>query len=478
MTSLRTRIAASYAILLVGVVVAIAIALNFAFQSILYQEVLSRAQLTADDVARAGTSVLSLLDEPIELELANQYNLDHWSAPSTYVQVDTPHGDLLAKSSNMGGARFPAPGPLKPGTERVTTLRDELGSLLVLDRPIVVRGKLVAIVTIGEKLDLIHAALARAQTILLVVAIVASLAIVVLAYFVARSATEPIARLTKAIDEIGSDRLDRRLAWSGPNDEVGRLAATFDAMLGRLAEAFVRERQFISDASHELKTPLTVINANAQMLARWADRDPQIRAESLQAIIAESAALAQMVNGMLTLAKAASGDDVAKEPLPLDALAREAVQRSEERAHAKGLALRYTDDDPRFTPLVMGDENLLRQLVGNLVDNAIKFTESGGIDVRSAIAGGSAIVEVADTGPGMAPEVAERIFDRFFRGDASHSRAVEGTGLGLAIVRSIARIHGGTVSVAPRPGGGSIFRVVLPLLEAIPKGDPSIIESS
>jgi signal transduction histidine kinase len=113
-----------------------------------------------------------------------------------------------------------------------------------------------------------------------------------------------------------------------------------------------------------------------------------------------------------------------------------------------------------------------------LIDNAIKFTETGGIDVSAAIEGDNAVVEVADTGPGIDPAAAEHIFERFYRADASHSRAIEGTGLGLAIVSSIVRVHGGSVAVRPRPGGGSLFTIRLPLLEAVPHPQESVIESS
>jgi signal transduction histidine kinase len=463
---------------LVVVIIATAIALNFGFSSILYDEAKTRALATADEITRVGSSGLSVLDEPVELILANQYNLDHWAGPSTMIQIDSPQGDPLGKSSNMGGLRFPPAGALSIGGQQITTRHTEFGDVLVVDRPFAVEGHVVAIVHVGEKLDLIDASRQRAQMILLFVTIVASIAVVVASYFVSRPAIEPINRLTQEIEAIGSDRLDRRLGWTGRKDEVGKLAATFDAMLGRLAEAFARERQFISDASHELKTPLTVINANAQMLARWADRDPQVRDESLQAIVAESAALAQMVNGMLTLAKADSGEEIPKEPVPLDALAADCTRHLAERARAKGLFLRYSGLDPATTPLIMGDEKLLRQVVTNLIDNAIKFTEAGGIDVSAGIDGPDAILDVADSGPGIPPEAAEHIFERFYRADAAHSRAVEGTGLGLAIVRSIVRLHGGSVAVRPRPGGGSLFSVRIPLLEALPKAEQSVIESS
>jgi two-component system, OmpR family, sensor kinase len=475
--SLRTRIAVSYAVLLVAVIVVIAVALNFAFGSILFDEARARALYTADEIARVTNSGLSVLNEPVELILANQYNLDHWAGPSTLIQIDDPQGDTLGKSSNMGGFRFPA-AALQAGSQRFTILHADFGNVLVLDRPIASNGRVAAIVHIGEKLDIADAARERAQLIVSIVTIVASIAVILASYAIARPAIDPINRLTEEIEEIGSDRLDRRLGWPKRSDEVGKLAATFDAMLGRLAEAFARERQFISDASHELKTPLTVINANAQMLARWADRDPKIREESLQAIIAESAALAAMVNGMLTLAKADSGEEIPREPIPLDALVEECVRHLAERASAKNLALRFVPLDPKTTPLVMGDEKLLRQVVNNLTENAIKFTESGSVEVSVGIAGDEAVVEVADSGPGIAPEAAEHVFERFYRADASHSRAVEGTGLGLAIVSSIVRVHKGSVEVRARAGGGSLFIVRLPLLEALPNPPESVIESS
>ena len=167
-----------------------------------------------------------------------------------------------------------------------------------------------------------------------------------------------------------------------------------------------------------------------------------------------------MVSGMLTLAKADSGDQIPKEPVALDLLIEDIVTHARPRAERKSLVLEA--HVPAIAPVVIGDPSLLRQLFSNLVDNAIKFTEHGRIDVTIAALAANAVVQVADTGIGIEPETAERLFDRFFRSDASHSRTIEGTGLGLAIVRSIARIHGGTVSAAPRPGGGSVFAVVLP----------------
>jgi signal transduction histidine kinase len=147
--------------------------------------------------------------------------------------------------------------------------------------------------------------------------------------------------------------------------------------------------------------------------------------------------------------------------LILERIVDDVVAHAGERAKAKGLELAAHHTDGQAT-IVVGDEGLLRQLVTNLVDNAIKFTRNGRIDVTVRRDGERALTEVADTGPGIDSSTADRLFDRFFRGDPSHARSVEGTGLGLAIVRSIARVHGGTVTAQPRPEGGSLFTVSLP----------------
>jgi signal transduction histidine kinase len=391
--------------------------------------------------------------------LSNRAYLDHWAGPTTYVQIDDIHGQPIAKSTNMGSLfmapRFPASGV---AFENEPT--NDGGEMRVMDRLLVSHNQVVAIAHIGERLDDVRALENRARTILIAVTLLGTLLVIAASFAIASSALGPIARLTQAMGEIGSDRLDRRIS-TDRTDEVGKLASAFNAMLSRLQEAFARERQFISDASHELKTPLTVINANAQLLKRWGDKDIAVRTESVDAILSESSQLADMVTGMLTLAKADSGDQLPKVPVNLNALVREVVTHAQERAERKGLALQaYLT---REELIVAGDHSLLRQLVNNLIDNAIKFTEAGGIDVTLSKRDANAVVEVADTGIGISAEGAERLFDRFFRSDAAHARIIEGTGLGLAIARSIARVHDGALTAGSRPGGGSLFTVTLPI---------------
>jgi signal transduction histidine kinase len=465
--SLRWRIATFYALLLVGVIAAVAFVLTFELRSILLDEARAKVDSVGSDIAKLvrGQSALTAVGDalPVEQELTTTGSLDHWAGPTTFVEVDTANGYPEGKSTNMGSATFEKPSAQGDKVIYKIENRPTIGDVMVREEYIKYLGGALN-VQVGESLAIYDDTVTRVRVLLAVVLVLAAIVVVAGSVAIASSALDPIGRLSAAMGEIRSDRLSRRLGWSNRKDELGSLAQSFDAMLDRLEDGFARERQFISDASHELKTPLTVINANAQMLQRWGDRDPEIRADSLKAIGDESASLASMVNGMLLLAKAESGDDIPREPVELGYIVADATRHAQPRAEEKGLALNFEQPPEGDGPMVLGDPNLLRQLFTNLIDNAIKFTESGAVDVTLASKGDQAVVEVLDTGAGIDAEVLERVFDRFFRADASRNRAIPGTGLGLAIVRSIARVHGGTVSAERRPGGGSVFRVTLPKL--------------
>ncbi len=466
MTSLRTRIAAVYAALIVFVIATGAVAIDFALRSVLIDQTKLNLAQTAEDFKNNAVeaSTFGFSGEgPVTVVLSNRATLDHWAAGHQYIQIDTTNGQVLGKSSNLGSFTI-APWTPQSGEsayEDVHIGGERPGTMLVLSRVLLdAAGHPIAVIHVGERLDTVNEVVSRARYILIAVALASMVAILVATYFVAATAIDPIERLTAAVAEIGSERLDRRLRWTR-RDEVGRLANAFDAMLDRLQSAFARERQFISDASHELRTPLTVIHSNAQMLQRWGDRDPEVTKTSLEAIADESGRLAAMVSGMLTLSKAEAGDAIPKEPLVLERLVDDVVAHARERAAAKGLELVARQAAGAGT-IVMADAGLLRQMVGNLIDNAIKFTAAGTIEVAVRRDDGHAVIDVQDTGPGIDSGTAERLFDRFFRGDPAHARAVEGTGLGLAIVRSIARVHGGRVAAHARPGGGSTFTITLP----------------
>ncbi|HZV77690.1 MAG TPA: HAMP domain-containing sensor histidine kinase [Candidatus Babeliales bacterium] len=475
--SLKWRIALGYSALLIVAITAMSGLIVWRFQQILHDQ----AQASVNSTMRAIVQFAQQSATPFSMEdsslgtlqfLFNSSNLATWSSSNSYVQVDSSNGYPLAKTANLGEITIP-PNPNVSPAHDIGYRQETLGGrpFLVEDR-LLQEGVNSAIIHVAEPLDTLERTFARAREAIAIVLGATALAVVLFSIVLASQATTPINELSREMREISSDRLAlaagtfdgrrRGLELRRRRDEIGRLANSFNDLLARLAEAFARERQFISDASHELKTPLTSINANAQMLLRWGDQEPAIRRESLETIARESADLAGMVNGMLTLAKADRGDEIPKEPLSLAQIASEVAQNAAPRAAEKHIELDFTYAG---TPIVFGDAHLLRQLVGNLVDNAIKFTERGRVDVRVGQNGRLAWIEVADSGPGIPEEELSQVFERFYRADKARSRAVPGTGLGLAIVRSIARVHGGEATAGRARGGGALFRVVLPIVK-------------
>jgi two-component system sensor histidine kinase MprB len=463
-----------YSVLLIVALTVMSVITVLRFQQILYDQ----AEATVNATMRAVVAYAQQSTTPFSIEdpshgtlqfLFNSNNLATWNSENSYVQVDSLHGYPLAKTGNLGALTIPANRALTATHDRAFR-RIRIGdrSFLVDDRYLR-EGAGAAIVHVAEPLDTLERTFKSAREAIALVLATTALAVIILSIVLASQATTPINQLSREMREISSDRLalsagsgafaDTGRLYLRRHDEIGRLAQSFNDLLSRLGEAFARERQFISDASHELKTPLTSINANAQMLLRWADRDPEIRTESLETIVRESADLAGMVNGMLTLAKADRGDEIPKEPLSLAQIASEVTQNAAPRAAEKEIDLEFTHS---ATPTVYGDPNLIRQMIGNLVDNALKFSERSRVDVRVGSNGASAWLEVADTGPGIADEDLASVFQRFYRADKARSREVPGTGLGLAIVRSIARVHGGEATAGRAPGGGALFRIILP----------------
>jgi len=465
--SLRWRIAAAYAILLVAALGATSAVIAWRFQAILFHEARSRIDATMNEIVSAVQPVSALpfggvIDESF-LEIFNGKNLAAWEGPTTFIQVDTIRGYPIARSPNLGALSLPPNMSLTQKHTRAFRMVT-LGTrpFLVEDR-LLRSGSFSVVLHVAESLDELNRTFAQTSRTIVLILAVATILVVVISFVLASQAIGPITRLSRAMREIGSERLDLRLQGAARGDEIGELTRSFNDLLARLQEAFARERQFISDASHELKTPLTSINANAQLLLRWADRDETIRRESLETIQRESAALADMVNGMLMLAKADRGDAMPKEPVSLSIVAQEALRGAAQRAAEKHLTLDLEAPSP--SPLVEGDAHLLRQLVSNLVDNAIKFTKEGGVSVRIGEDAHDAWIEVADTGSGVPEEELAHIFERFYRADKARSRDVPGTGLGLAIVRSIARVHGGEIEAHRAASGGALFRARFPKIE-------------
>jgi two-component system, OmpR family, sensor kinase len=286
-----------------------------------------------------------------------------------------------------------------------------------------------------------------------------------LSWWLVRRELRPLAEMGVTAGAIAAGDLSQRVPEVDPRTEVGQLGVALNAMLAQIEEAFGerrasedRLRRFLADASHELRTPLTSIRGYAELFRRGAHSRKEDLSKSMRRIEDESARMGVMVEDLLLLARLDQDRPLEREPVDLAAVAADAVH------DARALAAdREVDFEHSESLFVEGDEARLRQVAANLITNAIIHTPPGTpVTVRVEADGDRAVMEVADRGPGLSPEVAERAFEPFYRFDPSRDRTTGGAGLGLAIVAAIAKAHGGTVDVSETPGGGATFRVALP----------------
>ena len=294
---------------------------------------------------------------------------------------------------------------------------------------------------------------------LLIAGLVSLLISILVALILSYSIAKPLAQLTHASEEIARGHYDQEIPVRG-SDEVARLARSFNRMAREVKRARQRERDFVADISHELKTPLTSVQGFSQALLDGTVEEMEGVRRAAQIIHEEADRMARLVGELLELSKLESGQiELARGPLNLTELLRRCVARFTARAEEAGIRLRV---DLPALPLIHGDPDRLERVFSNLLDNAIKFTPEGGKVDLTARKGDEAIeVTVADTGVGIPREDLPHIFERFYRGD--RSRRAGGTGLGLAIAREIVIAHGGKIEVKSEVGRGTRFTVTLPL---------------
>jgi signal transduction histidine kinase len=278
------------------------------------------------------------------------------------------------------------------------------------------------------------------------------------------NAFRPVDQLINEVEAITDGRsLHRRLPADASNDELSRLGITVNAMLTRLESSFAALRRFTADASHELKTPLTVLRADVER-AMHPSTNRAERMVALEEALQETARMSDLVDSLLTLARADEGRfDIYPLPIELEPLVREVYETAVILGEDAGLRLSLPTLE---NAVVMGDRTRLRQLLLNLVTNAIKYTPSGGRVELTVVRrpDDEIAITVRDTGIGISASDLPHVFDRFWRADRVRSRASErgGFGLGLSISQWIVQAHGGTITVQSRLGRGSLFTVVLP----------------
>jgi two-component system, OmpR family, sensor kinase len=340
-------------------------------------------------------------------------------------------------------------------------------------------------VVVAASLDGIDATIRQLRLVDLGVSLVVVAVLAGAGAAVVRASLRPLVEMEQTARAIAAGDLTRRVPDRDPRTEVGRLGRALNTMLAQIESAFGaraaseasarrsedRMRRFVADASHELRTPLTTIRGFAELYRQGAARDPAELDRLMRRIEDQAARMGLLVEDLLLLARLDQQRPLDRQPVDLLALAAEAVNDARALAPDRRIELVLgggDDGDQGRTLVVLGDDRRLGQVLANLVGNALTHTPAASpVEVR--VGGASldgrpgAAVEVVDHGPGLTPEQAERVFERFYRADPARSPADGGTGLGLSIVAALVAVHGGTVEVDSVPGRGARFRVVLPL---------------
>jgi len=284
-------------------------------------------------------------------------------------------------------------------------------------------------------------------------------------YFLARKSLAPVVAMSSQAGRIGAANLHERLAVQNEKDELGHLAGSFNNLLDRLAESFDRQRRFMADASHELRTPVAILRGESEVALSHQARPPEEYRESLRVLHHEAERLTRIVEDLFTLTRADAGQyPLKRSDFYLDELIAECVHSARTLAQAKKISLTF--EGAAESP-IQADESLVRRMLLNLLDNAIKYTpEFGRVTVACHRNGKEYVVSISDTGGGVPAELRPRIFERFFRADKARSRSEAdggGAGLGLAISRWIAEAHQGQLELARSDSTGSTFTAHLPV---------------
>jgi signal transduction histidine kinase len=371
-----------------------------------------------------------------------------------FAQVLGPDGRVVAGAGRVRDNVLSAAELRRARTRERTVVERHVPGIEGTTRVLAERGRRTEIVVVGQSLQDRDDTLSNLVRSFALGGPIAVLLASVLGYALAAAGLRPVEAMRRRAREVSLSREDERLPLPAARDEIRRLGETLNEMLDRLGRSFERERRFVADASHELRTPVAVIKAELEGALRAGGHDPQVR-EALIASVEECDHLAQLAEDLLILARSSEGQlPVRQEPLELREQLERVARRFAGRADARGRSICVDAGDEQS---LYADELRLRQALGNLVDNALRYGQ-GEIVLRARRSGSGLELEVSDQGEGFAPGFAERAFERFARGDLARTR--DGAGLGLSIVRAIAEAHQGRAELVPGPG--ATVRIWLP----------------
>jgi two-component system OmpR family sensor kinase len=466
--SVRTRLTLWYMGVLALVLVVFSVGVYASLARYLY------AELDYELNNTVGGTQVSLLRELAEGETVSKAAtdaLDEHIAPRQAAAIFDPNGSLIAEDTALGGIHAPLP--------TANLINGDQAALFTTSGTNSTDGRRVAVKRVGvsspgktyliivsQPLDEVINGLKTIRLIFFL-AICAALALAGLGgSFLARRSLAPVARMTERARKMSAENLERRLPITNPSDELGRLAATFNELLSRLDDSLSLQRRFMADASHELRTPLSVMRTATGVTLEQPRRKESEYRDALKVVDEQARRLTRIVTDMFTLARADAGQRALnRTEFYLDKLILECVRAAEMLGAGKGVTIRVGE---LAETLYRGDEGLLRQLVINLLDNAVKHTPNNGeVGVSLEAHAAQLKIIVSDTGCGIPPEAQPHIFERFYRVDKSRSRAEAselgaGAGLGLSIAKWIAETHNGYVKLQRSDHTGSEFIASLP----------------
>jgi len=396
-----------------------------------------------------------------------------------WARLETPAGSVLCRRIGSGSPpQWPSPTGAASASYSTVSALNGGSRYRVRSEP---QQDGTVLLTSASLKD-VDATLRRLLLVMLLVTASVLLGLVALGTWVVRIGLRPLDDIERTAAAIAAGDLSRRVARAEPNTEVGRLGMALNAMLSQIQAAFdataaseARLRRFLADASHELRTPLAAVRAYAELFGRGANTRPDDLERSMTGIERESQRMSVLVDDLLLLARLDEGRPLEHRAVDLGELVGEAVETAATLDPGRPIALSAGD------AVIEGDRDRLRQVVDNLLANVRAHTPAGApATVRVLRRGNHAVIEVEDTGPGMEPEQAARMFERFYRADPARARARGGTGLGLSIVAAVAEAHGGSATAVSEPGTGTTVRVTLPLAATAENASdaPSLIHTT
>jgi len=467
--SMRARLTLWYVSILALVLIAFSVVLYILTAKSLYDGLDDDLRLSLESVA------VTLVREVSEHKPQQQAFADALNELSTReaVAIYSVDGQLIAEQPARGQIHAPLP-PLDAIPAKEILLYTETANAVIREdrriaaqRTYTVARPVPYIVVVSKSFDNVIDGLGTTRDMLFIVVPGVLLISALGGWFLARRSLAPVVAMSERAHRISAENLEQRLPVTNPRDELGRLAATFNELLARLDESFSQQRRFMADASHELRTPLSVMRTATDVTLERATRtEPEYR-DALKIIDEQSRRLTHIVEDMFTLSRSDAGSrGLRQSDFYLDELLLETARAARVLSERRQVAVIVSD--PPETPF-HGDESLLRQMILNLLDNAIKHTPAGGA-IRLCLEQHDAycLIEVTDTGDGIPCEAQPYIFERFYRVDKARSRAGtdritgSGAGLGLAISRWIAEAHGGSLKLQRSDQTGSSFVAFLP----------------